>query len=70
MQQGRLPSRFLLSSQQPSMMALSLPLLYQQPVKLREAKAPAWEQQGLAVDPRCLRPEATLQHDVPLFAGQ
>ena len=28
MQQGRLPSRFLLSSQQPSMMALSLPLLY------------------------------------------
>lgn len=51
-------------------MALLPPLLYQQPVKLREAKASAPEQQGLAVDPRCLRPEATLQHDVLLFAGQ
>ena len=51
-------------------MVLLPPLLYQQPVKLREAKAPARKQQGLAVDPRRLRPEATLQYDVLLCAGQ
>ena len=39
-------------------------MLYQQPVKLREAEAPAWKQQVLAVDPRRLRPEGTLQYDV------
>lgn len=51
-------------------MMLLPPLFYQQLVKLREAKAPARKQQGLAMDPHCLRPEATLQYDVLLFAGQ